>query len=173
LGQGHERRSAVERRCGPVPKGAGIRRVGRAILSWYMVRPLLVGRVSTLSAATRSFTANGRARALGLGRGSRLQGLLGEDSRGAETQESSGLSWWGNPSWQRTDSERERRFEVGEAGGTRRFRGSTPRVTGRQASACGKGAHSRWGIQADALVAGVGETRGDKASRHAFQHAGG
>jgi len=138
-----------------------------------MVRPPLVERVPTLSAATWSLRANRRARAFGLLRGPDSEACLEKTLEGMKTQESSDPPGWGNPSWWRTDSKRERRFEVGEAGGTRRSRGSTPRATRSRTSVRGKGAHSRWGIQADALVAVVGETRGDKESRHAFLHAGG
>jgi len=53
----------------------------------------------------------------------------------------------GNPGRARTDSQGEQSFEAGEASGTGGDR-PQPRGTRRRASARGKGAHSRRGIQA-------------------------
>lgn len=69
----------------------------------------------------------------------------------------------GRPESSGTDSRREQRFEAGEAGGSGRPRRSRPRVTGSQARAWGKGAHSQRGNQATARSrVGVGETAGER-----------
>jgi hypothetical protein len=59
----------------------------------------------------------------------------------------------GNPVWAGTDSQRDRGFEVGEAGGTWRFRCSWPRVTGKWTSVHGMGIYSRCGDPGDCVKA--------------------
>jgi hypothetical protein len=59
----------------------------------------------------------------------------------------------GNPVWAGTDSRRDRSFEVGEVGGTWRFRCSWPRATRKRASVRGKGVHSCRGDPGDCVKA--------------------
>lgn len=115
-----------------------------------------------------------RAAALEVVAGRRLRGVSGGDSRGGEAQESIGPSCGAT----RVGGERTRQgegsFGVGEAGGTRRSRGSEPRVTGKRASARGKGAPSHSGDPGHcARARAFGETEGDKALGRASPHAGG
>jgi hypothetical protein len=62
---------------------------------------------------------------------------------------------WSGETWASCERTRRRDqgFEAGEAGGTRRFRGKSPGVTGKRASVREKGAHSRWREPCDCVKA--------------------
>jgi hypothetical protein len=91
----------------------------------------------------------------------------------------------GQPVSVRTDSWEVTGFEVGEAGGTVRFRRLGSRATGkcsrRRGSGLARGSGGR-GAERESIVVrgtrqpresvGVGETDGDKVSGGAYQHAG-
>jgi len=69
----------------------------------------------------------------------RIQGLGGEDSRGAKTQERIDREVGGNSGLARTDSQEDQGFEADEANGTNGFRGLGPGKLGSALSGAWKG----------------------------------
>ena len=162
--QGQERRSRRREAVRPSLQGTGVS-------STRSFRALhVLGRGSPGSRGQRSFEsragAHGRWGVLepsGSG-GSRIRGVEGESFEGEETREQRPVAA-GQPNVGGTVSRGEESFEVGEAGGTWRFRRAKPRTTGKRAFGCTeRESIVLGGSRQPRESVGVGETEGERRS---------